>query len=58
MDRMAAAVGAFACIWSDPVEPVDPEKRSTKAPYLHLHIRQIKLSSPLVNPMNIRKFLL
>ena len=34
MDRMAAAVGAFTCIRSDPVEPVDPEKpcreRSTK----------------------------
>ena len=26
MDRMAAAVGAFTCIRSDPVEPVDPEK--------------------------------
>ena len=26
MVRMAAAVGAFTCICSDPVEPVDPEK--------------------------------
>ena len=26
MDHMAAAVGAFTCIRSDPVEPVDPEK--------------------------------
>ena len=26
MDRMAAAVGAFTCIRSDLVEPVDPEK--------------------------------
>ena len=35
MDRMAAVMGAFTCIRSDPVEPVDPEKalcreRSTK----------------------------
>ena len=26
MDGMAAAMGAFTCIRSDPVEPVDPEK--------------------------------
>ena len=26
MDRMAAAMGAFTCIRSDPIEPVDPEK--------------------------------
>ena len=26
MDRMAAAMGAFTCIRSDPAEPVDPEK--------------------------------
>ena len=26
MDRMAAAVDAFTCIRSGPVEPVDPEK--------------------------------
>ena len=26
MDRMAAAMGAFTCIRSDLVEPVDPEK--------------------------------
>ena len=26
MDRMAAAMGAFTCIQSDPIEPVDAEK--------------------------------
>ena len=42
MDRMAPAVGAFTCIRSDPVEPVDPEKpcreRSTKHIYIYIYI--------------------
>ena len=41
MDRMAAAMGAFTCIRSDPVEPVDCEspcrERSSKRTFTHLH---------------------
>ena len=42
MDRMAAAVGAFKCIRSDPVQPVDPEKlcreRSTQHICIYIYI--------------------
>ena len=40
MDRMAAAMGAFTCIQSDPVEPVDPEKPWSGQLSAHLHLHQ------------------